>query len=176
MLKPLDDFYACAGMRDGHRNDCKTCNLAAKHARYVANPEPAKERTRRWREENPNLYREAQERFRASGGKAIADRRSHLKRKHGITLQDYERMLADQTGTCAICGRAPRSDISLHVDHDHETGRIRGLLCFKCNNALGDFEDHPEWLDRAASYLSRDPELEPLIRNRVAELVASRTN
>lgn len=62
-------------------------------------------------------------------------------------------MLSEQCGGCAICGRKPRPDISLHLDHDHETGQLRGILCFRCNNALGDFDDDPALLQCALGYL-----------------------
>lgn len=175
-MKSLDDFYKTAGTRDGRRGDCKPCNLAAKKARYLADPATHIARVKRWQDANRERHNANQRVRRQRPEYKQRARDGHLRRKHGITLADFDRMLDEQHGVCAICGRLPREDISFHVDHDHETGRIRGLLCFKCNNALGDFEDQPEWLDQAAAYLTRDPELEPLIRNRVAELVASRTN
>jgi hypothetical protein len=173
VTKPLDQFYRATGTRDGHRPDCKSCNLAAKHARYVANPEAAKERTRRWREENPERYRAHQQLATESGRKALSNRKSHLKRKYGMTIEDYDRMLEAQGGGCAICGRPPRPDISLHVDHNHETGRIRGILCWPCNNLLGDVQDDPVRLYAAAGYLSRDLELDELIRQRARSLVST---
>lgn len=107
VLKPLEDFYRLAGMRDGHRHDCKTCNLEA------------------------------------------------------------------QGGGCFICGRPPREDISLHVDHDHSTGTIRGILCFRCNNALADFQEDPGLLAKAAAYLDRNTYAEEieLARRRALSLV-----
>ena len=153
-MKPLDDFYRMPEMRDGYRSDCKACNLAAKAARYRANPEPAKQRTREWQLANPEKYAAKQAAYRASGGKKVSDRRSHLKRKFGITPEQYDEMLAAQGGGCAICHREPRPDISLHVDHDHETGRIRGLLCFRCNNSLGDLDDSAVLLQAALAYVS----------------------
>jgi hypothetical protein len=102
-------------------------------------------------------------RYRASGRRAEVDRRSYLKRKFGITPEQYDEMLAAQGGVCALCGRQPRDDISLHVDHDHRTGAIRKLLCFRCNNALGDLGDDPELLRAAAEYLdAHDPEVRDL--------------
>ena len=156
-----------------HRNDCKACNLAAKAARYRANPEPFKERTRLWRVENPDRYAANQAAFRASGRKRISDRKSHLKRKFGLTLEQYDAMLAQQGGGCGICGKPPRDDIALHVDHDHETGQIRGLLCFTCNNALGDFEDDASLLRSAVTYVERPlvQELDELARRRARALV-----
>jgi hypothetical protein len=62
-------------------------------------------------------------------------------------------MLAAQGGGCAICARPPRPDISLHVDHDHATGRLRGILGWPCNNLLGDVHDDMSLLLAAAEYL-----------------------
>ena len=169
-IKALDDFYRAPGMRDGYRSDCKACNLAAKAARNAANPEPARERAREWIRQNPDRYAEKQARYRADGRKKVSDRRSYLKRTYGITLEQYDEMLDAQDCRCAICRRSPRSDISLHVDHDHATGVRRGLLCFKCNNALGDFADDIEQLERAVTYLiEHDPE-----QQRLAELTRAR--
>lgn len=58
-------------------------------------------------------------------------------------------MLAEQGGLCAICREAPAE----HVDHDHATGRVRGLLCFNCNGALGQFRDRRDLMVRAIAYL-----------------------
>ena len=80
---------------------------------------------------------------------------AHLRRTFGITQADYQALLARQGGGCGICGRKP-GKISLHVDHDHETGEIRGLLCVGCNNALGQLHDDPVLLCRAADYVSSD--------------------
>ncbi|HEX7165502.1 MAG TPA: endonuclease VII domain-containing protein [Acidimicrobiales bacterium] len=175
--KPLDAFYRMAGMRDGYRNDCKACNLAAKAQRHRENPGPARERVRAWQLANPDKVRAKQAEYRATGRKRVADRRSYLKRKYGITLEQYDELLAAQGGVCGICGAAPRDDISLHVDHDHGTGERRGLLCFRCNNALGDFADDSERLYAAVEYLAdHDPEqraLAVIARERVRLLLAS---
>lgn len=73
---------------------------------------------------------------------ALNQRRCNLKMKFGLALSDYEEMLAAQRGACAICGstNCGRKDYqSFAVDHDHQTGQIRGLLCSRCNTALGTF-------------------------------------
>ena len=162
-LKPLAEFHRAAGMRDGHRSECKPCFRAISAARYRANPEPVKERARRWQQENPERHRANQQRYRADGRKAAKDRASYLKRTFGITVQQYDEMLAAQGGVCFLCRRPPTAWISLHVDHDHESGAIRKLLCFRCNNALGDLDDDPDLLARAAAYLAdHDPEVRRL--------------
>lgn len=78
----------------------------------------------------------------------------HRKRKYNITKEDLSAMLFGQDGLCAICD-SPLTE-SLHVDHNHETGKIRGLLCNQCNLALGQFKDSPEVLRKAAEYVERD--------------------
>lgn len=81
-------------------------------------------------------------------------REAYLLRKFGITQADYDAMLAEQGGGCALCGKtAQRYTTYLHVDHDHATGRIRGLLCDQHNLILGRFNDDPAQLRRAADYL-----------------------
>lgn len=74
----------------------------------------------------------------------------------GVTLDDYNRLLAEQNGRCAICETDdPGGRGAFHVDHDHETGQIRGLLCNECNIGLGKFGDDPARLRAAADYLER---------------------
>jgi hypothetical protein len=168
--KSLDDFYPCAGMGDGHRHDCKVCNLAAKAARNAADPQANRDRVKRWREENPEKYRARMREYAASPAKKQADRKSYLMRTYGMTLEDYERMLADQNGVCAICKEPRPEERTLHVDHDHETDEIRGLLCFRCNNAIGDLRESPEFGLALVDYLDRDEELAALARGRVKAL------
>lgn len=88
-------------------------------------------------------------------------REKHLIRTFGITQADYDRMLADQGGGCALCGKTAeeqkgRYQTYLHVDHCHDTGRVRGLLCDEHNLLLGRFNDDPALLRRAAAYLEAD--------------------
>lgn len=77
-----------------------------------------------------------------------------LRKKYGITLADYTRMWNDQRGLCAIC------DVSLdtrppHVDHDHDTGVVRAILCQHCNQAIGMLFDSPALAERLAAYLRK---------------------
>lgn len=81
-------------------------------------------------------------------------RKYRLKYKHGLTIQEYDAMSALQNGVCAICGKHPKTR-NLSVDHDHNTGKIRGLLCYSCNYAIGIMRDDVDRLRRAADYLDR---------------------
>ena len=160
--KPLTEFYAAAGTRDGYRLECKLCNLAVRAAKYRANPLPARERAAQWQRDNPERYQARQREYVETGKKSVANRKSHLKRKYGLTLKAFDALLASQGGGCAICGR-PDAD---NVDHDHDTGRVRGILCFPCNVAIGLVHEDEERLLAAASYLTRDDELTALARER----------
>jgi hypothetical protein len=79
-------------------------------------------------------------------------RASFLRTQYGMTESDYEQMYREQEGLCAIC-KNPRRRRRLFVDHDHQTGRVRGLLCPTCNGGLGKLGDSEEGLLRALAYL-----------------------
>lgn len=97
--------------------------------------------------------REVQKRNNARNGY-----KHKLKHRHGITIEQYDTMLYEQGGACAICGRedAGREGVNpLYVDHDHNTGVIRGLLCNNCNMGVGYFKDDIELLMSAIRYLQQ---------------------
>ena len=131
--KPLADFYGDSAARDGHRPECKACTASRRKAWYLQNRDREIARVKKWTTENWDRYQARQQAYVESGRKSVANRKSHLKRTYGLTVEEYDAMLAAQGGGCAICGRPPRADISLHVDHDHNTGAVRGILCFRCN-------------------------------------------
>jgi Recombination endonuclease VII len=82
-------------------------------------------------------------------------RERHYLRQYGITIADYDRMLADQGGKCAICPTdSPGRHGRFHVDHCHETGKVRGLLCSNCNRGLGLFQDNAHYLMTASKYVA----------------------
>ena len=76
-------------------------------------------------------------------------------RKYGITAEEYEQRLALQNGVCGICDSQFRNTRDEHIDHDHVTGQVRGILCSGCNKALGNFKDSPEIILKAAEYIMR---------------------
>lgn len=80
----------------------------------------------------------------------MCKRNYRLKKKYGITEEDYQKILLSQNNRCAICNNIVKR---LGVDHDHQTGKIRGLLCHHCNAGLGAFRDNPLLLLFARDYL-----------------------
>ena len=176
VLQPEENFYRAQGTRDGLRGDCKGCFKARAAARYPLVRDQTIARVKKWQQENAerlNAYR--RERNKDPEVKRRL-REGHLRRKYGLTIAGYEQMLAEQYGGCAICGRPEPEGGSLHVDHDHETGAVRGLLCFPCNQAIGAFEEDIEFLSAALGYLRRhddtEGELDELIRARVRALTS----
>ena len=151
--KPLDDFYRSVGMRDGHRNDCKSCNLAAKRAKYDSAGAVA--RVTRWQKANAERHAAYQAEYRNRPERKRVMRDLYYRRAFGITADDVDAMIAAQGGVCAICGRAPKRLASWHVDHDHETGEVRGVLCIDCNQGIGKFHEDSARLRAAADYLER---------------------
>jgi hypothetical protein len=164
--KPLTDYYANSYGRDGTRPECKECTSARRRAWYESNREREIERVRQWSVQNPARVRANMQRFTESGKRKVSNRKSHLKRKYGMTLDDFDALLASQGGGCAICGK-PDPD---NVDHDHVTGRVRGILCWNCNIGVGQFEDSEDRLAAATSYIAHDDELAGLARDRVVAL------
>ena len=76
--------------------------------------------------------------------------------KYGMTQADFDRLMMLQSGRCALCGELPRKERSLHIDHDHTTGAIRGLLCSPCNTSIGLLKEDPRIAIRIARYLTGD--------------------
>ena len=108
--------------------------------------------------------------YNARPTRKLADRAGHLKRKFGISIDQFQEMLTNQGGGCAICEAPPPENGSLHVDHDHETGEVRGLLCFSCNGGIGQFQHDPLILRAAIRYL--DPRAAQLAKDWVILLEA----
>lgn len=107
-----------------------------------------KDYNKKWREKRKILALGESE-------KAKARRRNYeYKRKYGITTSEYEDLLSKQGGLCAICKGTCITGKRLSIDHDHETGEIRGLLCYQCNVGLGNFKDNKSILENAVRYLT----------------------
>lgn len=128
-VKPLTSFYRDPRAKNGLNSQCKPCCYKA---------------GQRWSAKHP----EALARIRKK-----SSRKERLKRFYGLTVADYEVLILKSGGKCAVCQNPFPSIKQRHIDHDHVTGKIRGLLCQRCNNALGLLDDSPERLRAAAAYL-----------------------
>ena len=134
--KPLTEFGPEKNSRDGRRGQCRSCRLSQRQERERIRP--AKRSPRK-----PMNLRER--------------RHQTFKTKYKITIDDYDRMLASQNFKCAICLLPPNTSVHqrLAVDHCHETGSVRGLLCTHCNRSLARFGDNVAGITRVLDYLNK---------------------
>lgn len=165
-IKPWSEFYIDR-KRARPGTYCKLCAGEYKKARYVPRTPVHAAVCGQCGGPMPSGRSSRPRRF--CGRKCLSDwhnaqqtrefrRDSWLRAKYGITLEAYGALLADQGGVCRLCG-TPEKDARhgvLDVDHDHETGQIRGLLCHRCNWALGIMRDDLTWLRAAVAYLERE--------------------
>ena len=123
-----------------------------------SNKEQIKKEEAIYRLENADKIKVKDDRYKRENPYKVrkSNRKSHLKTKYGITLNNYDDMVIKQNGLCAICHKPEmRKNHSLSVDHDHSTGQIRELLCDKCNKALGFLNDNSDLVRNAAAYLDK---------------------
>lgn len=122
---------------DARKQPCPACGKDIPSDRkrgtiYCSEPCRRKVLSARWRERSPGYMRQYH---------------------YGISPEDFDALLASQEGRCPICGSDVHRAKGWHLDHDHVTGKVRGILCGPCNNGLGNFNDDPARLRAAAEYL-----------------------
>lgn len=149
----------------------KECSFQNKKNYRKKHKEKNIERSRQWRLNNPERYKLKQKEYaknnkdnRKISKKIWRDKNpdkvknSKIKRVYGITIEKYNEMLVEQNGLCKICKKPEITKLKnkingLAIDHCHKTGKIRSLLCLKCNSALGKFNDSIDLLQEAINYL-----------------------
>lgn len=139
ITKDTSEFYPIVGNPDGLDYSCKDCIRQRNRDAYWSKRADQHERTaaRQWQ--------------------------NRLRREYGITVEDYDAMLLAQGGVCAVCGLNERPRAGrvhrLCVDHDHATGRVRGLLCKECNRAEGHLQGDPNRALALAAYMIQHEEV-----------------
>lgn len=101
-----------------------------------------------------------------------AGRDARFQRLYGITVEEYDRLLHQQQGGCARCGAVPRNGLRLAVDHNHESGRVRGLLCGPCNTYLGRLEANLAMLQADLIYIGGGEQSDPFFAQPIADRIA----
>lgn len=135
---PIEAFYPCS--TNGRQSMCRACSKSGNIEWQARNRDKVNAYKRATRAKNLAKFKEA-------------ELNGNLKFQYGITAADYKRMLEHGGGRCWACGDPPCDRHRLQVDHDHETGEIRGLLCRKCNSATGYAKDSAKRLRACADYL-----------------------
>lgn len=162
--KPLSEFYSRANRRPNRRTEriydyeCKACKKTRERARNASYADlgdsrvlPESKQCSRCKEVKPaDAF--ALNRTTRTGLQSVCYA-CHRDRRYGLAPGQFDQMMAGQGGKCAICRQKCPRQMELSVDHDHTTGKVRGLLCQNCNAALGMFKDDPALLGRAIDYL-----------------------
>ena len=145
--KQLSDFHKNKTRKFGVSDYCKECQNKVDRKNYKKNKDKIKKRKKELYNQNPQKY-------------IKISRAINLKHRFGMTLDDYDRMVKEQNNLCAICNKSEtsldnkRNKIrDLSIDHDHKTGKVRGLLCNHCNHLLGNAKDDTDILLNAINYL-----------------------
>ena len=125
--KPIDAFYRNKSTLNGRYGWCKKCCSKYHKEKGYSRTNKAK------------LY----------------NKKYHLRKNYGLTLVDFDKMVENQNGVCAICGKPEIIYPRLCVDHNHKTGKMRGLLCRECNIVLGFFEKDPNIGNKIKKYLEK---------------------
>lgn len=131
LVKPLDQFFNYKRGKFGKEATCKDCKNIYQRSLLANNPEYKKRRDKN----NADSFR---------------------RRKYGLTTEQIKKLLDSQNRCCAICNILLDRSESIkipHIDHCHQSGEVRGILCSRCNTGLGSFRDSAEFLSSAISYL-----------------------
>lgn len=154
-LKDRSEFYKNSRSKDGLKSYCKSCTRNFKSFKKVY--EKTRRATKLWKLAHPEKIAQYRKSAKNSVKPAtiIKAHFHRISKTYGITKEQYDQMLREQKGVCIICGNTNKSKIRLAVDHDHKTGKVRGLLCSRCNVALGLVGDDIIVLQEMISYLDK---------------------
>jgi len=131
---PSQFYYTMVKGERKKRKVCKKCEVKVK-VNFINIDNPIALKKSDWAESHPDHY---------------------LRNRYNMSGDDYQLLADSQGNICKICGTSPEENKRLYVDHCHETGKIRGLLCDKCNRGIGFFRDNPAFLRKAAEYLEEE--------------------
>lgn len=164
--KKETEFYFRTPDKTKLTSNCKRCasdnGKRSYHKDLLRNRKRSREKRRALRAANPEKFRKEDREYRRANPQISARwkkthpdsiKNSYLYVEYGMTLDEWKRLLLEQKGVCAICGKLGKP---FCVDHCHRTGKIRGLLCRKCNTAIGQLNDSLELARLAVSYLEKN--------------------
>jgi len=152
MVKSEFDFSKNKSRPDGLAFYCRKCR--SEYSQIPEHKSKKSEYGKMWTRKNKDRLN----RLRREKAKSSIDfeKNRQLIKTYGITLADKKDMMTSQNGACAICGEEFRNGKDTHIDHNHSTGRVRGVLCSRCNFALGLIKDNKDIALNMADYLSTD--------------------
>lgn len=153
--KELTEFGKNRRTKDGLSVWCKPCCSEHGKLQYAKSKERVLEYQKQYRKLNLDKVRQTKKIWKAKNKEKVSDinRWSKRKQAYGITKDQFFDLLEKQNNGCAICSKPV--GISSAVDHDHDTGKVRGILCDPCNTSLGIFGDNLQGIMNVVSYLER---------------------
>lgn len=134
------------------RGSCKECQHASRKSYRKRNQKEIADKDKVYRTKNRGEIAARHRRYKKENREKVATQQRF--RKFGLSQGDWEKLKSDQKGVCAICKSDPKGK-EFCVDHDHITGKVRALLCGKCNSAIGLLSDSSDLALRAAGYLKQ---------------------
>lgn len=155
--KPEDEFLKDKRRPNGLGTWCKKCFSEYRKEYYKKNKNELNAKSALWAKNNLDRCRKSGLKYRSNNREREKNRA--LEYKYGLTIEEYSFLLEKQNSICAICGREETAVDrngkikKLQVDHDHETGKIRGLLCSTCNRGIGYLQDDISIIENALEYL-----------------------
>ena len=143
--KILSEFYKNKGYKDGLYSECKDCHheRGKKWRSNEQNRLKALEVSKQWYLKNPERHR-------------VASLKSHLKKKYNMTIEEFEALKKEQGNRCLICKKVFILSSQTHIDHDHLTKEVRGILCTRCNFIVGMVEKESDIVMKAVKYVKRN--------------------
>ena len=167
LVKNIDSFSKDSNKKDGLMGRCRVCISLYQKQWTTANKEHVKNKNAEWHELNRKRANAVRRKYYISNKEKILKKNRQkyaenpnyfkdidLKKVYGITLEQYDQMLNTQNHACAICKKHKNEFAkALAVDHCHDTGKVRGLLCTNCNRALGNLKDSIDSAINAVAYL-----------------------
>ncbi len=148
--KRISSFQKQKSSKDGFQSWCCSCKRDYVNDWRGKNKDKVKAAKMRYREKHRNRLCKEKTQHYLKSKNSLGRKANYLMRNYGITLETYNELLITQNGICCIC---KKDNKKLVIDHDHKTGKVRGLLCSNCNTSLGSLNDSVDNLKQAILYL-----------------------
>jgi len=151
--KPLSEYYKKYDTKDGLKNHCKTCSKIQNKQQYLKNRENRLEKQCQYYLKNSEHVKEYGKNWRKRNREYCKEYDLH--RHYNLTKIEFEKILIDQNFKCAICNEILVPGKQTHIDHCHNSMKVRGILCHRCNTGIGLFKESIYNLKEAIKYIEK---------------------
>lgn len=149
----LSDLNWQPGLKKANKKWCAACSNKRSTLWKKENKDKVKAQRNEWNKQNPEKVKSYRKKVEPE-----QIRQYIIKREYNLSWEEYQKLYVEFKGLCGICAKPlslikTNSEHTAHIDHDHLTGKVRGILCRSCNRGIGYLNDSPERLQKAATYL-----------------------